>query len=68
MVRFKKKISKVYQYPDHNVMMFPLSCVSTEHLNNFESVHKNITNILSISFLKILGAKNNPVRSSSDQY
>ena len=31
------------------------------------SVHKNIIDILSISFLKILGAKNNPVRSSNDQ-
>ena len=38
------------------------------NLNIFESVHKNIIDVLSISFLKILGAKNNPVRSSSDQY
>ena len=29
---------------------------------------KNIIDILSISFLKIFGAKNNPVRFSSDQY
>ena len=34
----------------------------------FESVHENIIDVLSISFLKILGAKNNSVRSSSDQY
>ena len=35
----------------------------------FENVQKNIIDIFSTSFLKILGAKNNPVRSSiSDQY
>ena len=34
----------------------------------FKSVHKNIIDVLSISFLKILGAKHNPVRSSSDQH
>ena len=34
----------------------------------FESVHKNVIDVLSISFLKILGAKHNPMRSSSNQY
>ena len=37
-------------------------------LEHFRKCTKNIIDVLSISFLKIWGAKNNPVRSSSDQY
>ena len=60
-----KKIRLIFQnFPktvinDLNKLCFQNYCAS---------LHKNITNILSISFLKILGAKNNPVTCSSDQY